>query len=813
VIASLLSDIRTALRVILKAPAFSAVAILTVAVAIGANTALFSVVNGVLLEPLPYPEPDRLVTVAAGTLPQAAGDGAAPFSDRGYWHFVENNRSFEQFGGSSQGQAQWPLNGEGPPLQVDVGRMTASAFELLGTQPQRGRLPTAEEDIPGGPQLVLLSDALWRGVFGSDPEIVGRSIQLNGTPWEVIGVMPAGYDYPTPEVDVWVLYQLDPASENFGGHHIGGIARLAPGATIESATTDAESLIARFDEVGYGPTWFEGIFSGEAEVSTLKEELVGDARRPLLILLGTMGFVLLIACSNVANLFLVRAESRTRETAVRVALGSGRRRLIQFVLTESVLIGLIAGLVGIVLAYLGTRLLVAMGPASIPRIGEIGIDGSVLAFTAFISVAAGLLFGLVPALRTGSPRMLESLRGGGQSGAGGRERVRIRNILVVTEVALALVLFVGSALMVRSFAELRSVHPGFDAEGVLTFRLSPAPTRYEDAEAVARFYDQLLDNLRALPGVSSAGAITNLPMTGGGPILTTQIDDFPTPEDEFPPTFLIRRATPGYFETMGVPLVEGRLFTTDDHDRRLGSLIISRSIKDEFWPNTSALGKRMQTAGAPARVVGVVDDIHDTGLDIPAEQFVYKPMLDSIGGGVRPMTVTVRTEIDPLSLTAQVRGVIEAMDPELPITELQTMSSVVGDSMSRTSFTMTLLALSAAIALFLGAVGIYGVVSYGVSQRTAEIGVRQAIGADAGTIRKLVLRNGMLLAASGIGFGLIAAVAMGRLISSLLYAISPYDVVALVGGSAVFLAVAALASAIPAERASRIPPAMALRGD
>lgn len=808
---SLLHDLRVAARSLAKAPTFALVTVATLAVAIGANTAIFSVVDGVLLRPLPYPDADRVVRVAAGVLPQAGGGPEAPFSDRGYWHFVNNNRAFETFGGYEGGNVQWPLTGDGPPLQVDVALMTLSAFEVIGLQPQRGRLPTPEEDIPDAPLVVLISDGLWVDRYGADPGIIGRTIELNGTSREVIGVMPPGYDFPTPQTDVWAPDRLNPASENFGGHHITAIGRLAPGVTLETAEADAESLIARFDEVGYGPQWFEGIFSGEAVVRTLKEEIIGDSRQPLLILLGTVGFVLLIACSNVANLLLVRAESRTRERAVRIALGSGRRRLMQYVLTESLLLALVGGAAGVLLAWIGTLALVAAGPTSIPRLGEIGINGNVLLFTTAIALFAGLLFGLLPALRAGSKRTLAALRDGGRGATIGRDRHAARNVLVVGQVALALMLLVGSGLMVRSFQQLRSVDPGFDAAGVMTFRLSPPPSKYENGEATARFYDQLLERLEAIPGATSAGGITNLPLTGGGAILTTEIDDHPTPEGEFPPVFLIRRATPGYFETMGMPIVEGRAFTPDDHNARLGSLIISESIKQRYWPNESALGKRMTTAGAPARVVGVVGDVHDTGLEIPAEQFVYKPMLDSVGGGVRPMMIAVRTDGDPDALVPEIRSVVEALDPDLPITELQSLEDVLAESLSRTSFTMSLLLLAALVALFLGSVGIYGVLSYVASQRTAEMGVRLALGADAGTVRKMILSQGMRLAVVGVAIGLAGAIALGGVMSSLLYGVSPADPLTLVGVSLVFLAVAAGASLIPAARAARTPPAVALR--
>lgn len=646
----MLHELRTAVRSLLKAPGFAAVTVLTLAVAIGANTAIFSVVDAVLLRPLAYPEAERVVTVAAMTRPRPGTEGGElPFSDRGYWHFVENNRTFDQFGGYASATIQWALTSEGPPTQLNVAAMTASAFEVLGVAPQRGRLPTEEEDVAGGPQVILLSNDLWRGVFGGSPDVIGRTVELNAESWEVIGIMPPGYHFPNPDIDAWITRRLDPTSQNFGGHHIQGIARLLPDATVESATADAESLIARFGEVGYGPTWFTGVFSGEATVRTLQEQVIGDAREPLLILLGTVLFVLLIACSNVANLFLVRSEARTRDTAVRVAMGSGRGRLIRFVLTESVLLGLAGGALGVILAWIGLEVLVSVGPPSIPRLDEIGLSGTALGYTAGLSILAGLLFGALPAFRTGTPRMLASLRDGGRSSTLGREEQRARNVLVVAQVALALVLLVGSALMVRSFQEIRSVDPGFDPDGVLTFGLSLAPARYGDSppemlEGITRVYDQLFEEIEGLPGVVATGGVNTLPLTGGGARLTTQVEEFPTPEDEFPPVFSIRRATPGYFEAMGIPLVEGRTFDDRDHQERLGTLIMSEGVKERFWPNSTALGKRMQTAGAPATSVGVVGDVHDTSLETEAEQFIYKPVLDSIGGGVASMSVVVRTE-------------------------------------------------------------------------------------------------------------------------------------------------------------------------
>ncbi len=811
---SLLQDLRVALRVLVKERAFTIVTVLTLAVAIGANTAIFSVVEGVLIRPLPYPNADRLVSVEAGVRPGPGRPPWIPFSDRGYWHFVNNNRAFEQFGAYAGGNIQWPLVGDdGPPIQVDVAALTRSAFELLGTQPRVGRFPTAEEDVPQGPRVALISRGLWRDRYGSDPSVIGRSIDLNGVKFEIIGVMPSGYDFPTPETDVWIPHQLDPASENFGGHHLNGIARLKPGVTIAQAVSDAENLIARFPEAGYGPTWMSGVFSGKARVQTLRDGLVGDARTPLLILLGTVGLVLLIACSNVTNLLLVRAEARTRENAVRLALGAGRGRLIRYVLVESAVLSLAGGLIGIGLALVGTRALVASGPASVPRLDAIGIDVTVLLYTLAISLVAALLLAVLPAIRVSAGRVLLTLNDAGRGSTVGKRRLRARSVLVVLQVALALVLLVGSGLMIRSYRALRSVDPGFDPKGVMTFRLSPAPAKYAGGEPITQFYTQLVARLKAIPGVTSASGINALPLTGGAAYITANIAEFPTPEGEFPHAFHFRRVMPGYFATMGIPLVEGRGFTEDDDNARLGTIIISQSFKKEFWPNASALNKRITIGGAPAHTVGVVGDVHDGGLQTPVEQIAYKPMLDSVGGSVRAMMMVVRTGGDPTSLVPAIREAVKALDPDIPITNVRTLQDIVDASLSRTTFTMSLLLLAALIALFLGSVGIYGVLSYVATQRTSEMGVRLALGADAGVIRKIFLSYGMVLAGTGVVLGLAAAVALSGLLRSLLFGVKPLDPATLVGVSIVFIVVAGLASLIPAERAARTPPAVALRAD
>jgi predicted permease len=817
-------DIRHATRSLARTPGFTVAVVLTLALGIGASTAVFSVVDGVLLSPLPYPDADRVVRVAGRTQPQLnVPSGELPFNAVAYWHFVRNNRTFARFGGAevyagTNGVDEWTLVSDGQPVPVDVARMTASAFEVLGAPPLRGRLPTADEDVPGGPALVLVSERLWRGLFGSDPSIVGRTVAVNGVQRDVIGVMPEDYDFPDPRVDVWIPLQLDPASRG-GTPSIHGIARLAPGATVESATADAQSLIARFDDIGLGG--WRSQFTGEASVRTLKEDLVGDVRRPLLILLGTMAFVLLIACSNVANLYQVRSEARALDTAVRAALGSGRRRLVQLVLTEGILLALLGGATGLALTWAGIKALVWMAPPGIPRLDAIGIDRTVLAFTGGVSIFAGLFFALLPAFNTGLTRMRHVLRSGRRSGSMGRGQHRVRHVLVATQVALALALFVASALMVRSVDALSSVDPGLDTAGVLTFRVSPAEDRYANPQAVARFYDGLLEGLRGLPGVAAAGATQFLPMTGGigglgGPFLGARVQDAPpaTP-GEPPPTFVFRRVAPGYFETMGIGLVEGRTFTAQDHEARLGSLVISESVKNRYWPGGSALGKQITIAGPPGTVVGVVRDVHDTGLDVPAEPVVYKTLLDAKDGGMRmrAMTVIVRTRTDPLGHVPDIRRIVQSMDPELALTDVETMSSVIGRSFSRMSFTATVLALGAAVAFVLGAVGIYAVIAFGVSQRTGEIGLRQALGANRRGILRLVLGDTLRMAGAGVVLGIAAAVGLGGTISSLLYGVSAYDPATLVGSAATFLLVAALASALPAAKAARIQPAEALRAE
>jgi putative ABC transport system permease protein len=811
---SLLHDLRVAFRGLRKVPSLTFVVVLTLAVAIGANTAIFSVVQSVLLRPLPYPDEARIVRVAASTYASsaAATNRGNVFSPAGYLHFAANNRTFEAFGGYLAFTPQLSITGDGAPLRATSAQLTLSAFEVLGVLPERGRWPTVEEDTPGGAVVALLGHDLWVNRYGADPSIVGRTIQLDGVSREVIGIMPANFSFPAPDVDLWIPLQLPPSSTTFGAHFINAIARLAPGVSIDAALDDSRSLVARFDEAGYPPSWFETFFDGGAVVRPLREDIVVDASRPLLIVLGTVGFVLLIACSNIANLLLVRAERRRQENAVRMALGSSRSRLARHMFLESLLLALMGGAAGVLIAYAGTRALVAIGPTAIPRLDEIGIDGTALALTAFVSVLAGLLFGVLPAVRSGAAGTA-ALQEGGRGGTSGRGRHRVRNALVATQIALAVVVVGGAGLMVRSFAALRSVDPGFSAANVLTFEVSPLSAKYGNPGAVAQFYDRLAERLEAVPGVIRVGAIDLLPvLTGTGISFGSVIEEFPPAEGELAPTFRQRRATQGYFDSMGIPLIEGRAFTADDHNERLPSVIISESVKVRYWPNESALGKRITVQQrVPAQVVGVVGDVRGAGLDITGEQYLYLPMVDSTGSGVRGMTMTVHTAVEPLSVVSAIRSAIGELDSDLPISGVRSMERVLADSMSDLSFTMSLLLVGALIAVFLGTIGIYGVLSYVVSLRTAEIGIRSALGASPGDVRRMILSQGIRLAIVGVLIGLAAAVALGRVLQTLLYDTSPVDPLTLVATSGLFIAVALFASFVPAARAARTSPVRALR--
>jgi len=815
----LAADLRIAIRSLLRNRTFSVITILTLAVGIGANTAIFSVVEGVMLRPLPYPNADRLVRVATAAAPRT-GLVEIPFSAAGFSHFAEHNRSFEAFGGYLESGTRWrvPLLGDGPPQEVVRTSIQVSALEVLGVAPEVGRLPTREEDLmdPVAP-VVLLSHDLWSSRFGSDPSVVGRTITLRDWSAEVIGVMPRGFDFPSPEVDVWTLGRLRTGSPDVAEHSWGAIARLAPGVTIEEATADAERLIAGFDALAYSPERREGMFSGRAIVRPLLDEVVGEARLPLLIALASAGFVLLIVCTNVMSLMLVRSESKSREHSVRLALGSGRGRLIRYIMTEVGLLTAVGTVVGVGLAIVGTHVLVSMGPANLPRLDEVRIDSTVFVFTIVTSLLVGVLAGLLPAVRASGNKALPSLRAGGSGTSNGRGRNRALSGLVVAQMAVALVLLVGSGLMVRTFQRLHDVDPGFDADGVLTFRLTPpSVARYRGDAGVdfSQFVFPLRERIAGLPGVISVGATSSLPLTGvvgepGGTLGPVEVEEFPAQEGGLRPNFLTKRSTPGYFEAMGIPILEGRGFVDSDFsaDYSRTAFIISASVKRRYWPNESAIGKGLKWGRLEGPVVGVAGEVHHRSLGLPPDEIIYSAQIGN------DLMVAVRAAGDVDLLVPAIRQLVAEIDPEVQVTRAHSLNGILGESLSRTSFVMTLLALAAAIALTLAGVGVYGVLSFVTRLQTKEIGVRMALGADPTRVWGIVIRRGLTLTALGALLGLAASVPLGRALDSLLYEVSPLDLPSQIGACSALVGIAVVSSFIPAVRAARTEPAVALTAE
>ena len=813
-------EVRQIVRKLFRTPAFTAVAVLTLAVGIGANTAIFSVVEGVLLRPLPYPESDRLV----GLWHTAPGIDIPEFeqSNTSYTLYSERSRTFEEVGLARRGLAT--LSGSGEPVRLESATVTASLFRVLGVAPEIGRTFSEDEDDPGGPDVVVLSHALWSERFAARPDVLGRTLTIDNESFEIIGVMPPGFAYPAEDTRLWMPHVIDRAELGQANFSYIGVGRLADGQTIEAAQAEFESILPLMPEVYPGE-----ITAGMMETARfapvlhpLKEDVVGDVGQMLWILLGTVTFVLLIACANVANLFLVRAEGRQREMAVRTAMGAGRGDVVRAYLTESTVLSMAGGVIGIALALVGVRVLVAMGPEDLPRIGEIGIYGSVLAFTGFVSLAAGFLFGAVPAIKYGRPNLTLALKEGGRGGSLGKETHRANNALVAAQVALALMLLIGSGLMARSFMELRSVDPGFDSDNLLTLNVAMIPNEVESSEQSAAFFQQLLDDIEALPEVERAGAITAIPLDGAWSNNAMVIDGRPLGDGDLPPIVSTNVAAPGYFETMGIPLVEGRTFERQDHERKTDVAIVSRTAAEQYWPGESPIGKRVAPTlpqeldeGAPwMTIVGVVDDVLEEGLTRPAAPMVYYPMVTSDARFITTLsrlTLAIRTRTDPLAVLPAVRDEVWALDSRLPVANVRTGDALVAEAGARTAFAMIMLAIAAVVALLLGAIGVYGVISYIVSRRLREFGIRMAMGAATGQIRAMVVRQGVLVAGLGVAIGLAGGIVLTRLMQSLLFGVSATDPLTFGAFAVVLMGVAALASYLPARKASSVDPAEALR--
>jgi len=809
------ADLRFGTRTLRRTPGFTTIAAITLALGIGANTAIFSVVDSVLLDPLPFPAADRIV----GIWHAAPGLGYPEFGTSTPIHaqYLEDNDVFESI--AICRSARFNLTGDGDPERITGAFVSRGTLETLQVSPILGRNFVTEEDLPDGPQAVIIGHELWTRRFAADPGLVGRSIELNGESYAVVGILPERIAFPQNETSIWVPARIDPARDQPGSFEWNSIARLKPGVSIDQAQAQLASFVDQMPERYADTPQLVAFFEqGQFRVSvhTLKEDVVGDVQRSLWILLGTVGFVLLIACANVANLFLVRAEGRRRESAVRAALGADRWVLARQYLSESILLAALGGVLGLFLAWVGVSSLIRIAPSNLPRLDEIGIDGSVLGFTACITLLSALLFGLAPALKRVSPAMVGSLIQSGTRSSTGRDRRLARNALVVMQTAMALVLLIGSGLLVRSFWQIRNINPGFDARDVLTFRISLASAEYPEPNQVAAFHQQLLERIRGLPGVVAAGAAEALPLGQSGSGTGFFVEDRPTAETELPPMFWFSAATPGYFESMRIPLRTGRTFDRRDHESELGNLIVSAPLAERLWPDEDPLGKRLRFASDSTSpwmtVVGVVEGVRGHGLRRDPLEMIYYPMVGPRADDwdARSLTYTVRAQ-NPLSPLPAVRAAIAELDASLPIAQVESMARILARSEAQLSFTMQALTIAAATALILGAIGLYGVLSYVVSQRTQEIGVRLALGAEPGSVQKMVVLQGTRIAVAGIAIGLAGAVGLTRFLQGLLYDTEPLDPVAFVATSALLLCVGLLASYVPARRASLVDPMKSLR--
>ena len=814
---SLSLQLRLLWRRAVGSPGFTLVSLATLAIGIGANVAIFTVVNAVLLRPLPMPESERLVLLrhAAPGLTQL---DELPLSDALYFFYAAESRALEGVAAFQNEQASF--TGADNPQRVQAAGVTASFFEVMRTPPQLGRAFAPEDDRPGAAPVVVLSDGLWRARFGGDSGVVGRMVDIDATRVEVVGVMPPGFSFSQPEAELWRPLRLDRDNTQLGAFGINGVARLADGTTLEQARAELATMVSNLVEVfpdeAAAPVLAAAGF--RPLVDRAREAVVGDIEATLWILLGAVGFLLLIACANVANLHLVRSEARRGEAAIRAALGAGRGRLAGSALVESIVLGVAGGLAALPLALLAVRLVVRFGPQALPRLDEVSPDASVLAFGLAVSVAAGVLFGILPALRAGRAGASGHMTAGARGASAGRERQAARRGLVVVQIALALTLLVGSGLAVRSFGRLAAVDPGFDPVDVLTFGLSLPERDYASDDARLGFHRQMVEELRALPGAIGAAAASTIPLGGAVSGSGYSIEGRPLDDGEVPPVFMTKSVSPEYFDTLRIELAEGRRFDPLDGERGDSVVVVSQAVVDAYWPGESALGRGIR-AGAPPeegqewfRIVGVVGAVHETTLHEDPLPMVYYPLPGTAGDAGTPATMryAVRAR-NAAGLGAAVREVVRGIDPTLPIADVETLETLVGRARAERAFVMVLLVIAAGLALLLGSVGLYGVVSYTVAQRRREIAIRMAVGARAADVGRLVLTEAGGLAVVGAALGVGAAVALTRRLQALLFETSPLDPAVFLGVSTILVGVCLLASWLPARRAARIDPMNALR--
>jgi putative ABC transport system permease protein len=798
---SLWQDLRYGARMLKQQPSFSLIAVITLALGIGANSTIFSFFNGVLLRPLPFQQPERLVLLDE-TAPRRGLDSLG-VSYSNFLDWRAQNQVFSDIGGYHN--ITFTLTGVGDAEELPGAMASHDLFKLLGVAPLLGRTFTPEEDQQGRRKVVILSYGLWQRRFGGDPQLVGRTITLVNRAWGVVGVMPPDFKFPTG-AEFWIPLTLDPRGWPRTMHGMGAIARLKPGVTLAQAQSEMNSIARRLEE--QYPATNEGL---GVKVFNLRDQWVKDYQRGLWVLLGVVGFVLLIACANVANLLLARAATRQKELAIRAALGASRFRLVRQMLCESLLLGALGGVVGMWIAWRGLHLLLAAIPIKLPFWMKFNVDGRVLLFTLGVSLLTSLVFGAAPALQAARVNLNDALKEGGRSGAAG-SRQRLRQLLVVAEVALALILLVGAGLMMRSFLRLQQVNLGLNPDNALTLRVTTPGAGY--GGGTAPFFHELLERVNALPGVEVAGATVPLPLEGGGWQKSLTIEGRPVLSLGQAPSVQNCIITQHYFRALGIPLLAGRTFNDADAKDAPRVVIIDETLAREHWPNENPLGQRIRL-GPPEEdgpwqiIVGVVGAVRHKRLDeVTPGRWVYQPILQVPVGH---MSLVVRSTAPPESLIASVRAVVKEMDANLPITHVMTMREFVAQAVWQPRLYAILFAVFATVALLLAAVGIYGVMSYAVTARTNEIGIRMALGAERRHVLKLVIGQGLLLALSGVAFGLLGAWLLTRLLKTLLFGVSVTDPLTFVGVALLLLLVAWLACFIPARRATQVDPLVALR--